>query len=738
MAVSLDDKTYTPITSAQNIEMFQKWGSQTIPISKPITGRYIRLRYHHDGAKENAFRMPTSLSVYDGVADEKWDLPKAGVEIGAGEFIVKTSPNGSGTAPIKVPKPLASGMYLLATRFENGAYKELIFNRILVLPNKLASVTADSRFGINAADPKFAPILRRLGVGWVRFENMKWPFVSPEPGKYFFDGSVKPWVVNTDNIFKTYTDQGISVLPFLFETALYASSAPETIKEERRFFYPPKDNSTYGEFAYQVAARYGATKHSTDDLKTTDGKSALGTLHTFEIWNEPNLTDPGCGPWVGTNGQFLEMFRVGAENVKKADPTAKVSSSGYAGIQVKTVDELRSYTYADGKHPIDFVDILNVHFYSGRVAPELSTDDFNAKQTGDIVVEDEFHNLIKWRDKTKPGLPIWLSETGYDSAGPFGTNERTQCARLPRVIMIALSSGIDKVFVYRESGSDASMHAASGLLRNDGSYKPSFLTYSTLIRELDGVKGGATHIPLADKNARLYIWKKGNEYILTAWTIEGSSKLAVNLGSATVTNAFGHRTQQDLTKGIDLSIYPVYIRHITNKAAIDGLLNLYTQDVARKAARQKALAGVEVVALKFGGGAENETIEVGTPRHYSPVKGADTYTDAKGFGFMPGPATDDSRAWISSVLDKTNCKLNPGQEFRIRVKPGKYHLRLGVSPYNDANMTIKGAVGGDVKFLVDRGDIIVERDIEVGSAPLSLSVDAYNVMRWLTLVQKLD
>ena len=49
-----------------------------------------------------------------------------------------------------------------------------------------------------------SPELRRLGVGWVRFENMKWPFVSPEPHKYAFDGSVGPWHVNTDEILRSY------------------------------------------------------------------------------------------------------------------------------------------------------------------------------------------------------------------------------------------------------------------------------------------------------------------------------------------------------------------------------------------------------------------------------------------------------------------------------------------------------------------------------------------------------
>jgi len=79
------------------------------------------------------------------------------------------------------------------------------------------------------------------------------------------------------------------------------------------------------------------------------------------------------------------------------------------------------------------------------------------------------------RDRYAPRKPIWMTETGYDSAGPFGTTEAIQAARLPRVVMLCLAYGIEKVFVYRESGSTPAMHACSGVLRDDFSRKPSMV-----------------------------------------------------------------------------------------------------------------------------------------------------------------------------------------------------------------------------------------------------------------------
>ena len=185
--------------------------------------------------------------------------------------------------------------------------------------------------------------------------------------------------------------------------------------------------------------------------------------------------------------------------------------------------------YPDGKKPLDFVDMLNVHYYSGRVAPEIATVDSNADRSGSgqgaNTFEDGLRRLVAWRDKNKPGLPIWMSETGYDSAGPSGTDEQTQAAQLPRVIMMALAAGVEKVFVYRESGSTPSLFAASGVMRDDGSLKPAWFTYATLIRALDGVKTGALRLPDPDPNVRLYAWTRGTETILSAWAVDGTATL---------------------------------------------------------------------------------------------------------------------------------------------------------------------------------------------------------------------
>lgn len=419
-----------------------------------------------------------------------------------------------------------------------------------------------SRFGLNVSQPSLAPRLQTLGIGWVRFENLKWPFVSPAPHTYAFDGSVSPWHVNTDTILQAYRSNNLQILSYMFLTPEWASTAPPDTPPNRILTFPPTDPALFGEFCFQVAARYGNTSHPAEKLLTQDKQSGLGLVHHFEMWNEPGLNprpDATWGGWSAPLKDYYRMMRHGAEAIKQADPTAQVTSAGYAGIAVETVDHLRTYTYPDGKHPLDFIDILSVHYYSGLEPPETARGDGNSPSPNGLTLESGLKALTAWRDQHAPNLPIWLTETGYDSAGPFGTTEDIQAARLPRMVMLALAFGIDKVFVYRESGSTPTKHACSGLLRNDLSEKPSWTTYATLINQFTHVHGGATRLPHPNPNVWLLQWQSNHHTLITAWTTQDTTPLLLDLPAHAITNAFGQSLPTHNTTQLELSTYPTYI-----------------------------------------------------------------------------------------------------------------------------------------------------------------------------------
>ena len=273
---------------------------------------------------------------------------------------------------------------------------------------------------------------------------------------------------------------------------------------------------------------------------------------------------------------FYKMYRYGAEGVKKADPDAKVANGGWSGMDVPLMETMRTYKYPDGKCPLDFTDVLSVHYYSFRNAPELAKVNDNTHRDGTAprtrTLEDELQALVAWRNKVKPAMPIWLTETGYDSGGPRGTNGGFQACWLPRDAMIILAAGIDKVLVFREKSSGGfGLFDSSGVVRANGTLTPSWFTYATLIRQLDGVTGRAVKVRLADSNVRVYVWKRGDQPIVTAWAIEGTARLNVPLGRCTVTDAFGTVTTMDVGRGLELSEFPQYIGDFADPAAVERL-----------------------------------------------------------------------------------------------------------------------------------------------------------------------
>ena len=47
-----------------------------------------------------------------------------------------------------------------------------------------------------------------------------------------------------------------------------------------------------------------------------------------------------------------------------------MANGGFAGVELDTIDTLRSFKYPDGKSPLDFTDVLSAHFYTGLTLPE--------------------------------------------------------------------------------------------------------------------------------------------------------------------------------------------------------------------------------------------------------------------------------------------------------------------------------------------------------------------------------
>jgi hypothetical protein len=598
---------------------------------------------------------------------------------------------------------------------------------------------------MNSSSFDLFDVNRRLGVGWIRFENMKWQMFCNAPDHFAFDGSIAPWHVKHDEFVEEYHKRGMKVLPYTFQTPSWATTAPADV-DRNRHSWPPENGADYGEAMYQLAARYGSREVPGDTLLTPDKRTGLGQIPAYQLWNEPNLVGPTWAPWVGSMEQYYELFRQGAEGVKRADPTARVSHAGYACIGVGLVNELKTYTYEDGKTPLDFTDLITVHYYSGRQDPEVATRDPNANRSGRPVegmptTPELLRELTDWRDRNAPDKEIWITETGYDVGGSIGLGEREQAMKIPRVTLLHFAAGIDKVFIYRESGSDAAMHGGAGLVRNDHSPRPSYFTYATLIREFEGVEPGRPlRLQTDNPDVWIYLWRRNGKPLITAWTVTGTDE--VDFGACKVTDSFSATSEIAAGERVTLTPFPRYI-----EVDAESLPAVWRKRAAEAQQREEAHQARMARDLErraylfdFGGTEFVGTLTLGEVRTFTPVLHTHLYDGGMGHGFQPEAMMDQDQHWIPGHLNRDSVRFRQGQTFRFEVKPGNYRLQVSASPMGESE-TLTVEAGGDVRSLPvvpeqARQATTVEMDLEVTGTEVIIGVEHMAHLYWLTLVER--
>ena len=122
---------------------------------------------------------------------------------------------------------------------------------------------------------------------------------------------------------------------------------------------------------------------------------------------------------------------------------------------------------------------------------------------------------------------------------------------------------------------------------------------------------------------------------------------------------------------------------------------------------------------------------------FTPVRAADTWDEARGYGFNKPAMSDEDRQWVRSKLDGDGCRLRGDMHFRFRVEPGTYHLSLSFSPFQDTGaVTIEG-LEEPLKLVIRKKTAFAEAEVVVAD-PVTLvtSHEGYGEIRWLSLVGK--
>lgn len=263
--------------------------------------------------------------------------------------------------------------------------------------------------------------------------------------------------------------------------------------------------TTVADHAYQVAARYGSKPVPDSNLQLASNqprKSGLSTLTGLEVFNEVD------GTWNGGRNGFFAPYEYAAMlsaaydghcntmgplmGAKNADPLFPVIHSGLAGLELAPdyFEAVRLWSISFRKDKKFPADVLNVHTYCRNTAGTIGVSPESC------TIESDLLRLCAYRDTYLPGLPLWLSEFGYDtvggpsfapSIGPYKPQDVQAMWLIRTVLLLARltsSSGnacISRAHMYMLADVESSsggVFATSGLLASsDFGYAPKVSWY---------------------------------------------------------------------------------------------------------------------------------------------------------------------------------------------------------------------------------------------------------------------
>ncbi|MFB9295702.1 T9SS type A sorting domain-containing protein [Persicitalea jodogahamensis] len=320
-----------------------------------------------------------------------------------------------------------------------------------------------------------------------------------------------------DKIYERCKADGIEVLACLktlpdWMLATYPAAERDAENVPVRYGRPFDNPTSYLEqarVAFQYAARYGSNKGVDPKLLSVYEKPRwpgdqpntvrIGTdlIKYIECDNERDKWWKGRKAYQTAREYAANMsaFYDGHKNsmgagvgVKNADPNMKVvigglvSGADYVRAMVDWCKEFRGYK-ANGQVNLCW-DVINYHIYTDNASSSqsgTSTRGAAPERSNAGAIADAF---IRVSDELCDGLPVWITETGFDinqqspiKAIPIGQKSPliTQADWILRTSLFSARHGIQRVFFYQmyDDNESGTMFSTSGLLNTNGTRRPA-------------------------------------------------------------------------------------------------------------------------------------------------------------------------------------------------------------------------------------------------------------------------
>jgi len=311
---------------------------------------------------------------------------------------------------------------------------------------------------------------KALGAGWVRLD-LDWSEIQPDSASSY------QWA-KFDRVVSAAQARSLSLMPIITYTPAWARPAGATTHK-----WAPADPSQFAAFAAAAVRRY----------------APLG-VHTWEIWNEPNITQFWAPSPDST--AYVRLLNLTVAAMREADSQVFIVSGGLAPANSDgaNISQLEFFASMCALGANRLVDAIGYHPYSFPFAPQ-NPDQWGA--WAQIATTNPSLRTILWRYGT-PLLPIWATEYGAPTGGP-GTeataqgfprdaqpdhvDEAFQAEMATDSVRAALDTpGVGALFWYtgRDLGTDPSTtENFFGLRRADGTAKPAYCALQTAISQAE-------------------------------------------------------------------------------------------------------------------------------------------------------------------------------------------------------------------------------------------------------------
>lgn len=331
-----------------------------------------------------------------------------------------------------------------------------------------SSAAATPRAGVQAhllwgdvSSSEVSEQLDAVAASGARYVRVDLGWSSLEPDR---KGDMSDWYLSKiDSVVSKADARGVKVLFTVWQTPCWASSAPDSLKQncsgswwDRGVqMYPPRRDSDYADALAFLVNRYG------DDVSA------------WELWNEPNHRDYFKSPDPADD--YADLVKEAYPAAKRADDDSKILAGSLSNSDYEFTEDL----FQEGIKN-DF-DAFSIHPYSEDRGPLDPGGDQYAEYSFVRGVPAVRRVLADHDDRE----PLWLSEFGWSTCDVRGQEAWRNCVSESRQAEW-LEDAYRKMrdwdyvkagvwFKLQNTRSSSSDQVANyGLLDADGSQKPAF------------------------------------------------------------------------------------------------------------------------------------------------------------------------------------------------------------------------------------------------------------------------